>query len=175
MRNLFRLNWASLVAFTSLTLGLSGCGVVKDSPTVGVDGWWDVDYAKSACETAAAAAAQRFEGAAPCLQEPSDIAYGVEKDFVSAFQENPACAGISIVNNFHDPEKDAETTTFTKAKWALSFNIALKDGELSPADSQWQIIDNATLHRYADGNLANFYEAASKVCTVVKGAGGKLQ
>jgi hypothetical protein len=147
----------------------------KHKPTIAIDGWWDVDYAKNACEAAAQNAAAHFGGVLPCIQDPSDMAYGIERDFLSAFQANPACNGVSIVNDFHNPAKDAATTKVNKAEWALSFNMALKDGELNPADSQWQIIDNGTLHRYADGNLGNFFQAATKVCTVVKGAGGKLE
>lgn len=154
--------------------GLMGCRSVGPKPTITIDGWWDVDYAKEACATVATAASQGFEGTTRCIRDPSDIAHGVEKDFLSAFQTNPACSGLSIVNDFHDPKKDGATTKSTRAEWALSFNIGLKDGELSPAGSQWQIIDQATLHRYADGDLGNFFQAATKVCTVVKGAGGKL-
>jgi hypothetical protein len=47
--------------------------------------------------------------------------------------------------------------------------------QLKLADSQWQIIDDATLHRYADGDLRSFSQASTRVCTVVKGTGGELQ
>jgi hypothetical protein len=154
--------------------GLVGCSSAR-KPTIAIDGWWDVDYAKQACESAKAASEQRFEGIAPCVNDPSDISHGVERDFLTAFQENPACAGVSIVNDFHDPDEDAATSKVASAAWGLSFNIAIRSGELSPADSQWQIIDRTTLHRYADGDLRNFSQAATKVCTVVKGKGGELQ
>jgi hypothetical protein len=153
---------------------LAGCHSAR-KPTIAIDGWWDVDYVKNACETAKAASEQRIEGTAPCFNDPSDISHRVERDFLTAFQENPACAGISIVNDFHDPDKDAATSKVADAAWGLSFSVALRNGDLSPADSQWQIIDRATLHRYADGDLRNFSQAATKVCTVVKGKGGELQ
>lgn len=167
------LKTARRILFVLMLSRLVGCSSAH-KPTIAIDGWWDVDYAKQACESAKAASEQRIEGAAPCFNDPSDISHGVERDFLTAFQENPACAGVSIVNDFHDPDKDAATSKVTDAAWGLSFSVALRNGDLSPADSQWQIIDRATLHRYADGDLRNFSQAATKVCTVVKGKGGEL-
>jgi hypothetical protein len=163
--------WLVLALLSVLILsGLVGCSqrIRLHNPTVSIDGWWDVDYARNACSMAAG-------GGHRCINDPSDMAREVEKDFLSAFQENPACAGVSIVNDFHDPDKDSATTKSNDAKWSLSFNVAIKDGELKLADSEWQIIDSATLHDYADGDLRNFSQASTRVCTVVTGKGGELQ
>jgi len=77
--------------------------------------------------------------------------------------------------------KDETTDAkFLAANWSIQFNISVQNGELFEADSQWQITDmprgdNVRFDhiKYADGDMKNPYEAAGRVCRMVKGEGGR--
>ncbi len=78
------------------------------------------------------------------------------------------------MNDFHNPDVDGASSKFTSAEWSLSFSIGIQNGSLSQKDSTWEIIDRRTHERYARGDLKNFNQAATRVCTMVRNKGGKV-
>src|ERR1700693_861634 len=88
------------LSLTLAVVGLTGCSKRQTTPTIASDGWWDVDYAKPACECAAGLPASW--GVIPCTEDGPTMARRLERDFLSAFQTNRECSGVSIVNDFHD-------------------------------------------------------------------------
>jgi hypothetical protein len=156
-------------------LVLTGCKSTHREQVIAIDGWWDDDYATNACW---AAKANHDLGTTACMREPKEMVHELEKDFTSGFQENPACRNVKL---FHWQNHKGETTDakYLAANWSIQFTISVQNGELSEADSQWQIIDmpqnNIHRARYADGDMKNAYEAAGRVCRMVKGEGGRSE
>ena len=103
-----------------------------------IDGWWDKDYTKNVCE------AVKLNGQTPCRQEPEVIAAELRIKFVSSFQQSTECRSVNIFDGFTDPLKSTSEPAkkIVKSDWSLSFNVAIKDGEIDYPSSEWQIIDN---------------------------------
>ena len=160
-------NPAALVFVLVGFMGIAGCDRPQ-SRKIFIDGWWDVDYAKNLCE------ARVVSTGIKCVPDGPTLARQLEIQFVSAFQTNPACNGVSLLNDYHDPEKDSAKSKLTTAEWALSFNISIENGDLNPKDSVWQIIDH-NLKRFAEGDMGDATQASTKVCTMVKNQGGMAQ
>jgi hypothetical protein len=155
-----------------LTIGcvafLAGC-TKPANRTIYIDGWWDFDYANNVCAVIEKSNGNR------CVFAGADYARQLEVAFTSAVQTNPACGGLKILNDYHDPKTDGATTKLAAAGWSLSFNTDIENGELNAKGSMWQIIDHKTLKRFAEGDMGDAYEASTRVCTMVKGQGGEQQ
>jgi hypothetical protein len=95
-----------------LLISLNGCAA-KHRPVIWIDGTRDVTYAKAACEVAAVAR--------PCIQTSETIAFNVERDFRSAFLDNPTCRGVSFTD-----ESDV-------AKWVIDFKPGIENGDVNHA------------------------------------------
>jgi len=133
-----------------LLISISGCSA-KHRRAIWIDGTKDVTYAKAACEVAAAAR--------PCVETPETIAFNVERDFRSAFLQNPTCRGVSFTD-----ESDI-------SKWAIDFNPTIENGEVNYAQTEWRVV-NAGSDGIVSGNLKDLSSATTSICTVVKGQGG---
>ena len=136
-----------------LLVSLSGC-TAKQRPAVWIDGTKDVTYAKAACEVAAVAR--------PCIQTPETVAFNIERDFRSAFLQNPTCRGVSFTD-----ESDI-------SKWATDFKPAIENGQVNYAQTEWRVV-NAGSDSIVSGNLKDLSSATTSICTVVKGQGGKAR
>lgn len=157
---------ATLIAALIILVALAGCKTHHQQIIV-VDGWWTYDYARNTCS--------RIAQVTPCIQDSEQMAFQLEKDFASRFQENPSCSNLQLFRGFRDPKTtDAKTSEILlNADWTIQFNIAVQDGVPNRTDSTWQISSSKGSFRYADGGLKNFYEAAGQVCRMVKGEGGQ--
>lgn len=92
----------------------------------------------------------------------------VESAFRSAVVSNPACAGVVIL----DDEADK---TAGGADWNMSVSIGVgEDGYLDLAHSVWRVQTVKHGGGFVSGDFANTFQAATAVCTAVKGGGGKL-
>jgi hypothetical protein len=140
---------AFLVAL--MLISMSGC-TAKHRPAIWIDETKDVTYAKAACEVAAVAR--------PCTQTPETIAFNVERDFRSAFLQNPTCRGVSFTD-----ESDI-------SKWAIDFKPAIENGEVNYAQTEWRVV-NAGSDGVVSGNLKDLSSATTNICTVVKEQGSK--
>jgi hypothetical protein len=152
--------------FILAMLALQGCAPSK-AHTVSIDGWWDDDFAKNACY-----AVKQYDHVG-CLADPISYSRQVETSFKSAFQSNPACRGVRLIDDFHDPNRDAAKTKIVEADWSLMLNTGMSPNEgFSEKESTWQVIRAADSSHYAEGSMADPYRAASQVCTVILGKGG---
>jgi hypothetical protein len=124
-----------------------------------------VEYATNLCELRA-----KSTGIG-CVQDGQTLARQMELGFTSAFQTNPACKSVTLINDYHDLQKDGAKTQLAKAEWTLSFNISIGNGELVPKDSVWQIIDH-NHKRFAEGDMNDAFQASTRICTIIKGGGG---
>lgn len=94
----------------------------------------------------------------------------VDGAFRSAFEGNPACEGVVL--------KTYENVSAMTGgvDWRMKFFVRVRDdGTVSIADSSWEIDPHVTGAQSADGALGDPYEAASRVCAVVKHHGGTVQ
>jgi hypothetical protein len=158
---------------TLILMLMAGCNSKQSRPVIGIDEAHDITFAQSICAFHNANAANNPHIALPCLEEPLQMVSETENAFRGAFQENPACS--NLVLKLYDTSSPRE---FAGAgDWRLTFGIAVKNGNLNLKESAWSLFsrvpDNTS--GYAEGNMSNPYEAAGRVCAVVKGVGGKLQ
>jgi hypothetical protein len=72
-------------------LVLTGCGDHKPAPTVVIDDWWNVDYAKQSCNT------QPEDAKAGCLLDATYNAHEFENEVLGAAGSDSSCAGVKIV------------------------------------------------------------------------------
>jgi len=91
---------------------------------------------------------------------PETIAFNVERDFRSAFLQNPTCRGVSFTD-----ESDI-------SKWAIDFKPAIENGEFNYAQTEWRVV-NAGSDGVVSGNLKDLSSATTNICTVVKQQGSK--
>lgn len=151
-------------AATYLLLAGALFGCQKQKTVIFLDTAWNRDFAKNACEISE----KNHQRA--CFQSPEQIANESKVEFLSAFQQTPACKDVSI----NSAPTNAGKQNGYETGWGLSFNIGLENGEIDYASSEWQIIDNKTLKRFSAGTLKDMNQAATQVCTVVNGRGGSI-
>lgn len=116
-----KITFSLLLGLVSV-LAVAGCNrTPSKAHTVFIDAWWDKDYGTNAC------AAHESLAHVPCIPDGPTDARQLEINFVSAFQTNPACRGVRIIN-------DPAINRITEAGWSLSFNVGLDSSGSSMAD-----------------------------------------
>lgn len=110
----------------------------------------DLDYSKNACESAAA-------WHKPCLSDPADMTNEINAAFLKALRENPACSGITVVNNW-----DAN------AQWQLTLSLDVEDGKMSLPDTGWSMMMlHAEPVSTTNGFLGdNAFQTTTRICTL---------
>jgi hypothetical protein len=168
-----------------ITAVLSGCG--SQASTVVLDGWWNTDYAKNACSSAAAWYKQNSaliaqlgcNGVTSC-QEQSSVIDACRFDpsgGVVAFQHaiatevasNPACHGVNFVQ-FSDPRHtNSAVKSAVKSKhWWLQLDF------VPGASAQsWSLLRRDKQATYTEG-AGTAKDIAAKVCAIAGTAGGNV-
>ena len=154
-----------ICATVLLVVGLSGCGTQQRHPTVVIDGWWDSDYAKNACE--------QYKSMVGGYCDGNIIAAEIKNEFVTSFRANPACKDIILYTGFTSPDNPDEK--FTNADWSLSLEPSIKDGDIDWRQSYWKILRRQDRNSYAQGNLQDMKKATALVCDNVNGVGGHVE
>jgi hypothetical protein len=156
--------WAFLIA---------GCSAVRPKPKpilIGIDEYVGLSSLVSTCAFRATQAKAAPQYATPCLETPGVMMQEVQSAFQSAFQENPACEGVAL-----KVYENASAMTGGVA-WRMKLFINVQtDGTASVADSSWEIDPHVADATTADGAVGDPYQAATRVCTVVKHHGGTVQ
>jgi hypothetical protein len=140
------------------------------------DDWWNVDYVKNGCVTAA-------RGGEPCSAEstPEDVVREFEDDLEVAFASESACHGMSLVHftpemasqavrNPNAPAKSPMAKTIG-AQW--TFMLDLDGRSRTQAGQGWALVDS-TNHLYS-GRITRPNEVMQQVCNIVRGVGGKAE
>ena len=129
-------------------------------PPVVLDSWWDLDYAKSAC--------QHNQN----CSDPENEVRSFETDLLTQFSAQASCHDVHI-STFADPNADsnvAASQSLAKGQsWTLSLNYNPGDGS-----QDWIMVlgpKNQTI-RKGHGTAA---EIAHDVCAVTKSAGAAIE
>jgi hypothetical protein len=157
-------------------------------PILVLDNWWNVDYAKSACQRAGDAGiecnppagfelssedeafcAQAARRKAACM--PADPGGGIH-DFLArlmtSFGASPGCKGIDVVN-YGGPDapisREAE-----KAMSATHWSLMLDFDPGQPSQS-WTLVGPKSQQLDGKGNEG---EIAGTVCAIVGGGGARI-
>ena len=167
-----------------LIVVLVGCS--KPTPVVVLDGWWNVDYAKNACESAnkwhqenAALISQvGCDQVASCRELMPIVeacALGVvedvrrfENDLTTEFAANAECRSVQFVY-FSGPDNTSKMVSDAMKKQHYLLMLYYKPGARK---QQWSMkrSDQSDLTQGED----NPEEIAKKVCSIAKEQGAKL-
>jgi hypothetical protein len=157
----------------ALALLIAGCTAVRPKPKpilIGIDEQVGLTNLVSTCALREAQAKAAPQYATPCLETPGVMFHEVQNAFQSAFQENPACEGVSLKTY-----ENASAMT-DGVYWRMKLFIRVQgDGTVSIADSAWEIDPRVPDATTADGVFGDPYQAATRVCAVVKHHGGTIQ
>jgi hypothetical protein len=157
----------------ALAFMIAGCATVRPKPKlilIGIDEQVGLTNLVSTCAFREAQAKAAPQYATPCLETPGVMLQEVKNTFQSAFQENPACEGVAL-----KVYENAGGMT-DGVDWRMKLFISVQaDGTASIAESSWEIDPHVADATTADGLLGDPYQAATRVCTVVKHHGGRVQ
>ena len=163
------------------------CSCSSKAPTVVMDGWWNADYAKSSCTSAAAWYKQNSNLIAQvgcnavtsrkeqmpiidaCRFDPSGGVVAFQRAITTEVASNPACHGISFVQ-FSNPRhtSSAVKSAFKGNPWWLQLSFVPGAGTQS-----WSLLRHDKSSTFAEGN-GTAKDIASKVCAVAGKAGGNV-
>ena len=151
----------------------AGCSSIRPKPkpiSIGIDEEFSLLSLNTSCTFKDAQAAKTPQYATPCAELPGLMFQEVRNVFQSAFQENPACEGISLKTY-----ENAGAMT-GGVDWRMKFFVRVgDDGVVSVADSSWEIDSHVGSGGSVDGTMGEPYQTATRICTAVKGGGGKVQ
>ena len=152
---------------------ITGCGSIRLRPkpiSIGIDEEFSLVSLNTSCAFKDAQAAKTPQNASRCAESPGLMFQEVRNAFQSAFQENPACEGISLKTY-----ENAGAMT-GGVDWRMKLFIRVgDDGVVSVADSSWEIDSHVGSGGSVDGTMGEPYQTATHICMAVKGGGGKVQ
>ncbi len=137
-----------------------GCSPRK--PIVTIDDWWNIDYAKNACEYRAA-------WGEPCTVDPVSELRDFETALRTSFSGDPACHEV-ILTGFGDPlstPTKAASEASLKADWQLMF-----DFQPGASSEDWTMVRRIDSKRTMGRGTPK--EVAHSICTVVTATGGLI-
>lgn len=159
----------------------------KPKPTIVLDRWWSIDFAKNACEQAnqwhqqnAALIAQvgceavtscpelmpRVEA---CISDPAIEVRDFETELATQLAADPNCAAVQLViYDGHDDSEKGVSESVQGPHWQLSL-----DFEPGDRKQHWAMIRSPSLNALTSGT-GNPKEIATAVCAVVSERGAKL-
>jgi len=163
----------------------TACG--KPKPTVVLDSWWSVDYAKTACAqanqwnrenaslisqvgcSAVTACPEMMPRVEACGSDPSPEVLGFETELATELAANPGCSGVRFVT-FEGPGKadKAVSDLMQGPHWSL-----LLDFEPGARKQSWNMLRSPGLNAFTKG-AGNPTEIATTVCAVVRERGAEL-
>jgi hypothetical protein len=95
-------------------------GCTKKEPTVVIDDWWNVDFAKNGCDMRAR------NGDHPCIGDPTAEVRDFEAQLRTAFASDGSCHGVGLAD-FQGPNqaasKAASKANTSKADWQLMLDL----------------------------------------------------
>ena len=151
----------------------AGCGSIHPKPKaiiIGIDEAFSLAPVTSSCAFKDAQSAKTPQYVTPCVESPGLMFQEVRNAFQSAFQENLACEGVSLKTY-----ENAGAMT-GGVDWRMKFFVRVgDDGAVSVADSSWEIDSHVGSGGSVDGTMSDPYQTATRICTAVKGRGGKAQ
>jgi hypothetical protein len=157
----------------ALALLVAGCNAVRPKPKpirIGIDEFVGLTSLVSTCAFREKQAKAAPQYATRCLETPSVMMHEVQGAFQSAIQENPACEGVSL-KTYENPSAMTD-----RVDWRMKLFVSVQiDGTVSIAESSWEIDPHVADATTADGLFGDPYQAATRVCTVVKHRGGTVQ
>jgi hypothetical protein len=140
------------------------CACQHQKETIFLDSAWNRDYALNACEI------YKKNLSVACIKTPEQMATELRLRLASAVSQSPACKGVTVTNK---PLAERDLKDYENG-WSLSFNVGIDGGDIDYSNSEWQIIDNKTVKRFAEGQFKDPVEAATRICTVATGRGGSV-
>lgn len=171
-----------------LLIAATLCSCAREAPTVVMDGWWNSDYAKSACTSAASWYKQNSNLIAQagcnavtsckeqmsiidaCRFDPSGGVVAFQRAIATEVASNPSCHSINFVQ-FSNPRH-----TSGAVKSAFKGNPSWLQLSFVPGASTqgWSLLrHDKSGGTFAEGK-GTAKDIASKVCAVAGRAGGTV-
>ncbi len=147
---------SKIIVSMGLSIVLIGCSSPR--PTVVLDSWWDVDYAKQSCN-----------GQNPCQSDPIQAVHEFETELTTQFAAQAACANVQFIR-FNGPNEASKTAIDTTQKpyWSLSLNFIP-----GIAKQKWHMVKSSDRAAILQGK-GTPTEIAKEVCVIVNGQGAKV-
>lgn len=125
-----------------------------------IDNWWNVDFAKGACEL-------RASTGDLCVEDPADAVREFETELRTYFASDSTCRGITLAA--FGPSYRGATSAFkadtSKADWQL-----MLDFNVGKTSQGWTIVNRGRIAS-GDGDAQNIVHT---VCGVVNQTGGSV-
>jgi hypothetical protein len=143
-----------IVVIVALCLG--SCS--KPQPTVIIDGWWTIDYARNGCD--------RLHNCGPNDDNPAGVL-----DFLlqlrTAFAEERSCDGVRVLE-FDRPNGDAKIS----AAVSKPHETLIVDFEPGQSQQHFGIEGQPTAGIAGNGSII---QIARRTCVIAKGEGAQVQ
>jgi hypothetical protein len=137
-----------------ILLSLFGCTKIK--PTIVVDDWWNVDFAKNGCE---------LRGG--CIGDPVAEVRDFEAQLSTSFATDTSCHSV-VLASYIGPAGQSSNAA-SKADWQL-----MLDFNVGEASQSWKMVHRTGDNFYTTGQ-GNPKEIAHSICAVVNHTGGSIQ
>ena len=129
-------------------------------PTVTLDGWWDIDFAKNAfCAMPAGGG---------CTREPATSVRNFEREVIAEFAEHSECYGIRFLQ-FDGPDGTSKgpEPTLTTNSWTLMLDY---EPDVNDSRQSWTVVGPQRVFR----GTGSPQSIVRRVCAVVLGRGAKI-
>ena len=145
----------------------------KPKPTIVLDGWWLIDYARNACASVNASVRSGQADLIPsakiaaCAGDPVSEARQFEYELAAEFAANPLCHNLRF-DSFDFPNPKAASEMKDSSNWTLMVNF-----EPGKDTQSWNVSRGLEASMYVEGT-DNLKQIAAKVCAVVNQRGAEL-
>ncbi len=150
-----------------------------------LDGWWDGDYAKNACENAnrwhkenttlvsqvgcdqVTSCRELSPIVEACTPDPVQAVRKFENELATQFAASMECASVQFVY-YEGPGKGSEMSNAAAAKPNYSLSLDFQPGA---SRQQWKMLSPSKTFTQGEGNAD---EIAKKVCLIAREMGAKI-
>lgn len=178
-------NMKRVLMCSLIVAALTGCS--NRPPTVVLDDWWNIDFARSTCESATAWHKQNsalisqtgcdavtsckdmMPRVDACRFDDTGGVNSFQDDLATEFASNPRCATVTFVK-FSGPEhvSKASSSAMARDHWHLQFDF------IPGAKTQsWSLSHLGKSDTFAQGT-GDARQIANKVCAVTRGIGARV-
>jgi len=155
------------IAAASFALRAIAIPAHADGPSLVIDRWWGVDYAKADCQIPAFKPAGKSE--AMCIQESTESYNVFELELKTQLAASAECSGITVLSFGYPQNPKQPPPDLSRPYWSFSINYK---GD-KPAQL-WQMLPPKGSDLPMMQATGTPSEIATQVCIIIKGKGGAI-
>jgi hypothetical protein len=156
-----------VIVVTSVLCSMACACTQRAVPTIVINHWWNLDYAKSLCALVLSHGGDD-PGLKACQERQAGDVHEFELELSTQLASREDCSGIRVLGLSEKDVTDNRLARFPKDYWDLSLNYSRRESQRQ----QWLLLSphSNAAHKGEDDSRG----IASVICAIVKGRGASV-